>query len=88
MTWLIGMKLRVIAGSTDWFSSQVAFDASCHMLATLLSGYIALLGGAGAAGGVDQQGQRVGRRPEVSPAVRRPVQRPRSRTSASGSTTT
>lgn len=44
ITWLIGMKLSAIDGTTPWLSSQWALAAGRQMLATLLSGYMAPLG--------------------------------------------
>ena len=38
ITWLIGRKLSVMAGSTPCLSSQCELAPARHMLATLLSG--------------------------------------------------
>ena len=59
ITWLIGRKASVIAGSTPWFSSQCELAAEAPHVGDLALGVDRALGGAGAAGGVDEQCQRV-----------------------------
>ena len=79
------MKLSVIDGSA--LSAQPQLLAGRHMLATRLLGVHRALGCAGAAGGVDQQRQRVvGVAANNGPAAGSAF--PRSSTSASVSTTT